>query len=334
MNNDIFFNINDTLSHNCLFNFLIGERGVGKSFQAKKFVFNHFLKTGKKFIYLRRYKDELKKALYADKEPIFFKQLTKDIIKKNSWTVKNNTIYINDKICGYGIPLSTSNILKSATYEDVDTIIFDEFIIDKGNYHYLQNEVIKFLEFYETVARLRDVRVIFLGNAITLSNPYFTYFDISLPYNTTFKKFNNDILLCYIKNEKYREVKEKTRFGKLIKDTDYGLYAMNNQFLNDSKTFIKKRTNESVLKFIIIVNKNFFGVWFDYKLNQIYISKSYDNNCKLKYACDEKSHDINYFKMNTTNISFKILKNTYNNGNLFFENQKIKNLCSGLIQKF
>ena len=334
MNNDIFFNINDTLSHNCLFNFLIGERGVGKSFQAKKFVFNHFLKTGKKFIYLRRYKDELKKGLYADKDPIFFKQLTKDIIKKNTWTVKNNTIYINDKICGYGIPLSTSNILKSATYEDVDTIIFDEFIIDKGNYHYLQNEVIKFLEFYETVARLRDVRVIFLGNAITMSNPYFLYFNISLPYNTTFKKFNNDILLCYIKNEKYREVKEKTRFGKLIKGTDYGLYAMNNQFLNDSKTFIKKRTNESVLKFIIIINKNFFGVWFDYKLNQIYISKNYDNNCKLKYACDEKSHDINYFKMNTTNISFKILKNSYNNGNLFFENQKIKNLCSGLIQKF
>ncbi len=57
-------------------------------------------------------------------------------------------------------------------------------MIDKGSYHYLQNEVTQLLDVIETVARLRDIRVIFLGNAISITNPYFTYFNLSLPYNS------------------------------------------------------------------------------------------------------------------------------------------------------
>ena len=47
---------------------------------------------------------------------------------------------------GYALALSTSNILKSTSFDGVTTIIFDEFIIDKGCYHYLQNEVESMLE--------------------------------------------------------------------------------------------------------------------------------------------------------------------------------------------
>lgn len=80
--------------------------------------------------------------------------------------------------------MSIANILKSSSYEKVDTIIFDEFLIDKGSYHYLQNEVTQLLDVIETVARLRDIRVIFLGNAISITNPYFNYFNLTLPYNS------------------------------------------------------------------------------------------------------------------------------------------------------
>lgn len=49
------------------------------------------------------------------------------------------------------MPLSIANILKSSSYENVDTILFDEFIIDKGTYHYLQDEVTAMLELIETI---------------------------------------------------------------------------------------------------------------------------------------------------------------------------------------
>ena len=85
-------------------------------------------------------------------------------------------------ICGFVLPLSVANILKSTSFNKVSTIIFDEFIIDKGCYRYLANEVEQFLDMVETIARLRDVRVLFLGNAISVTNPYFTYFNLTLPY--------------------------------------------------------------------------------------------------------------------------------------------------------
>ena len=107
-----------------------------------------------------------------------------------SWK-KIDKFYIDNKVFGYGIPLSTANILKSASFPKVKTLIFDEFLIDNGTYHYLRNEVIQFLDVIETIARLRDVRVILLGNAITISNPYFDFFKLSLPNASSTASINS-----------------------------------------------------------------------------------------------------------------------------------------------
>lgn len=57
----MYWDINKSLSYNALFNFIIGARGVGKSYGAKKLAIQNFLKKGKQFVYVRRYKEELKK---------------------------------------------------------------------------------------------------------------------------------------------------------------------------------------------------------------------------------------------------------------------------------
>ena len=51
----MFYDYNKVLSYNAMFNFIIGERGVGKTFGAKKFCINRFLKYGEQFVYIRRY---------------------------------------------------------------------------------------------------------------------------------------------------------------------------------------------------------------------------------------------------------------------------------------
>ena len=160
----IYLDFNKPLSYNALLTFIITERGLGKSYGAKKFVAKHFLKKHKQFVYLRRYKTELKEAMMKNKTPIFFDQIKNDEeLKNNFGDIKfsntKDTMSINDKLCGFAMPLSIANILKSSTYDNVDTIIFDEFLIDKGNYHYLQNEVIQLLDVIETVARLRNIRI-------------------------------------------------------------------------------------------------------------------------------------------------------------------------------
>lgn len=340
MNSNIYFTLQKILSYNALINIILGERGVGKSYDAKKFVAKRFLNKDEQFVYLRRYKTELKEAM---KNNNFWQQILnkddnemKDLMNKHKFSNDKNTMFIDGKICGYAIPLSVANILKSSTYDKVTTIIFDEFIIDKGNYHYLQNEVIQFLDVIETVARLRNIRVIMLGNAISITNPYFTFFNLSLPYNTDIKTFKDGLIAVqYVKNLKYREVKKQTRFGKLIADTEYGKYAIDNEFLRDSKSFIKKKTNGSKFYFILCINGKNYGVWSNYNEGVIYVSNNYDPNCPVIFSINPDDHNENTLLIRCrTSPFFKSLIEHYRLARLCFENQQIKNNVMQYLVKY
>ena len=339
---DIYLDFNKPLSYNALLSFIITERGLGKSYGAKKYVAKHFIKKKKQFVYLRRYKTELKESMLKNNIPIFWEQIKNDPeLKGHKFTNKKDTMYIDDELSGFAIPLSIANILKSSTYENVDTIIFDEFLIDKGSYHYLQNEVVQLLDVIETVARLRDIRVIFLGNAISITNPYFTFFNLTLPYNSEVKiaKRDNDgnplIIIYYAKNQKYRDVKKASRFGQLIADTEYGKYAIDNEFLRDSKTFIRKKSKQCKFYFILVINGKHYGVWSDYKEGMIYISNDYDPNCPVKFSINHNDHDENTLLIRTrTSPFFKSIIEHYRLARLCFENQQIKNNVMEYLVKY
>lgn len=330
----MFWDIGKTLSHNCLLNFCIGERGVGKSFAAKRFVINDFLKNENEFVYVRRYKTELENAYEG-----FFDQLTNaGLFEEHTFRIssskkKIDKFIMDKKVIGYGVPLSTSNILKSASFPRVKTIIFDEFLIDNGTYHYLRNEVISFLDLIETIARLKDVRVILLGNAISISNPYFDFFKLSLPYNSEFKTFkNNTILVNYIKNQAYREEKRKTKFGQLIDGTEYAEYAIDNSFLRDNDSFVMKRSPESKVYSTIKLKGETYGIWKDWKKGFVYISKDYEPSNPCIFAFDINDHNENTIYTKARNSTwFAPVITAYKMGCLFFDSQKIKNDFVGVI---
>ena len=88
-------------------------------------------------------------------------------ISDNQVLINSGSFFtIDEKICGYGITLSTAQQFKSSNFPNVKYIIFDEFILEDGQGHYLKNEVDIFLGLIESIARLRDVKVILLGNSI------------------------------------------------------------------------------------------------------------------------------------------------------------------------
>lgn len=102
MKNNIFLDFNKPLSYNALLSFIITERGLGKSYGAKKFVTKHFLKTGKQFVYLRRYKTEIRQAMMKNNVPIFFEQIKNDSeIKGHKLSNKSDTMFIDDKLARF-----------------------------------------------------------------------------------------------------------------------------------------------------------------------------------------------------------------------------------------
>ncbi len=331
----MFYDYSKLLSYGALISFIIGERGVGKTYGAIKYVINNFLKTGNQFVYVRRYATELETSA-----PKFFDAIIENNeFEGHEFKVKTSKkltrFYIDGEICGYALPLSTAMILKSTSFAKVKTIIFDEFIIATGTYHYLKNEVHHFLDLIETIARLRDIRVFCLANALTISNPYFNYWNLSLPYKSDFKTFRNGLIVVnYIRNEEYRKAKKASRFGQLIEGTEYGKYAIDNEFLLDDKNFIQKRPSFCTQYSTIIINNKNFGVWRDKRHDMIYISQDYDPTNPCCFAIDIKSHDEHTILVNARNSPwFKIVIDAYRMGLLRFENQNIKNEVMTIVNK-
>lgn len=322
----IFWQIYKPLSYNALFNYICGPRGAGKTYGAKDYGIKHFIKTGKEFIYLRRYSKELKKV------NTFFDDI-RDDYPDRKLDVKNGCFYCDGELCGHSKILSTSKIDKSTPFPNVDLIFFDEFIIDKGVYHYLPNEVEYFLEFYETVARLRDVQVFFLSNAITITNPYFLYFDVKLPYGKDIHK-RGEILIQYFVNKYLQKLKKESRFGSIIAGTDYGNYAINNEFLRDNDSFIEKKSGNCCFLFAFTYMDNTFGVWQNIKAGKMYVSFDYDKTRDIMYALTKQDHTPNTLLLTNikNSVLFKRFLTQYSLGNVYFESQKIKNICYEVIK--
>ena len=328
----MWYTYDKVLTYNAMLNFIIGERGVGKSYGIKKHVLKKFKKKHRQFIYLRRYDTELRKSL---KDNEFFKDIELDpLFTEDSFYVKGDKFYMNDEVCGYAIPLSKASIFKSVPFPNVDTIIFDEFLIDNNTYHYIQDEPEKLLDFMETVGRLRNIQVFLLGNSISIINPYFDYFNISLPYNSDIKTFKEGmILINYIRNEEYRKVKKASKFGKLIKDTKYGEYAIDNKFLKDNNNFIKKKSPSSKFFFNLILNGHTYGVWIDYSSNDMYISKHINNNHPVTVTFNYRDHSENTIMLKSKSVFFQNLVKHYQNACLYFETLQIKGDVTSLIHK-
>lgn len=321
-----FWDIQKPLSYDCLYNFIVGNRGGGKTYGCKKYVIKKFLQSGAQFIYLRRYSKELKKVSK------FFDAILKEF-SNVEFKVKGKNFYINGKLAGYAQELSTSKIQKSEEFPNVETIIFDEFVIDKGVYHYIPDEVTNFLEFYETVARLRDVKVFFLSNAITMLNPYFLYFNVQIPYGKNIQA-KNDILIQIYKNEGFLQIKKNTRFGKIIAGTEYGEYNMENKFLRDNNTFIMKKTGNCELLFSFKYKNDVFGVWRNLKEGKAFVSYDYDENKGITYAITTTDLEPNIMLLAGIRKSryFKVFLRDFELGVMYYENQKIKSAVLEVVK--
>lgn len=325
MDKNIFWDISRSLSYNCLFNFIVGNRGGGKTYGCKKYGIDNYLKKGEQFIYLRRFKEEFKDI------KTFFDDLG---FIEGETSADKGKFYIDGEIMGYYTPLSTAKIKKSVAFPDVTTIIFDEFILDNGYYHYLPDEVTAFLEFYETIARLRDnVKVYFLSNAITVTNPYFLYFDLKTPKPNKIKR-NGDILVEYVAKEEFIKQKEQTRFGKLIKNTPYGDYAINNIFLRDDESFIEKKTGQCKYYFTINYKGQNLGVWLSNEQGKIFVSFDTDSTSLFNYALTKADHTPNTMLISSLSNSrpFTFFKKNFQMGNVYFENMNVKNIVYDIMK--
>lgn len=333
MSDSLYWDIKRTKSYNCLFNFIVGMRGVGKTYGALKdsvqnFIDKDAIGVTSQFLYVRRLKSELEK-LTIMRGGRLFNAVSKEF-EGHELKAESNVLSCDGKVMGYAQPLSTASILKSDAFPYVDTIIFDEFIIDNsGTYHYLKDEVQKFLDLYETVARGRDVRVFFLSNAVSVTNPYFDFWHLDRPYNSDIQRFgkSKDILVEFTKNPELADLKKRTRFGQIIAGSEYSDYAYDNKWLMDNTDFIERKTQRSEYSLTLRYKDTWLGIWFDPVQWIYYVSLDVDLQFGKVYSATTDDHKPNVLLMKSAKQMpwMKNLMQAYQCGAVRYESMKLKN---------
>lgn len=321
----MYWDISRALERGCLFNFIVGARGGGKTYGTKQLGIDNFLRDGSQWAYVRRYKAELDaswRTYYNDIASAY---------PDHKFDCKGRVGYIDGRPATWFIPLSTAKIRKSVAYPAVTDIVFDEFILDRGVYHYLQDEVVQFLELYETIARMRDVRVWFLANALTIVNPYFSYFKLRPPERGKIIT-RGDILIETTGDPEYEAAKAATRFGRIIQGTDYGAYAVESEYLRDDPTNVERKPSGCYYLCTILTADGDLGFWGGPR-GLVWASRDVDTSCRDVYNLDRDDvSDIWRVRSDRRPPVLDTVRRAYDRGMMRFDRQEIKARMGGIIR--
>lgn len=341
---NLHYNKDSLFSYNAFLNFSISERGLGKTTCAKFWCIDDFIKTGHRFVWVRRYNSELAgdpKQKIEGCVKTFFDKMSQ-YYPKHKFETKGNHAFIDGKDAGVFVSLSMSQSMKSVDFPNVNKIIFDEFIIKvTKTTSYLKDEVTLFLDLISTILRpITDEngnevikgKVWLLSNAITFANDYFFYFNIKPFRKRFFHDKKRGIVVEQCENLRYRESVRKSAFGKLIAGTRYEKFAVDNEYMLDSNDFLGSKSPNADFIFNIRYEGHEWGIYAD--SNFVYVTFNVDKERPF-YVFSKKDHTLDSMLIKSVNgTRFEQLIKNYQLGFIRFENIMIKNKFIDFMKLF
>lgn len=337
-----YLNLHKIISYGCPVNIIITERGKGKSFALKDYCINKFIKKDYQFLYLRRYDNELKSIFQETKgvKRDFFNDI-RNKYENFELEAKNRQFLINKETFGIAKRMTEAQDLKSTENSNIKTIFIDEYGIEKNSHRfYLPNEGMVLMGIFDSIARNRsDIKIFILSNAVEdiEYSPLFTFFNLSLPFNSEYKTFkDNTILVYYSRDKKFQEQRKQTLIGKLASGTKYEDYAINNKIINKNNDFLARKTGSAKFSFALMFKNNIYGIWNSFNEGRIYVSKDYDKFTPYFFSMtlqDFKPNTMMFSAMKKYNF-WKLFLENFKLGNVYFENQKIKHEMYELIKMY
>lgn len=234
-----------------MFTTIIGGRGTGKTYSVLKYLVD----SGERFIYLRRSATQIDtlssdalnpfNAINPRIKPFpesahiysFYKTIESD--KPGKWDPVGLPL-------GIGTSLSTFAKLRGASLEDIDILLFDEFI-KQPEEREIKREATAFFNMIETIQRNRELtgkkplKVILLGNSNTIFSPILAVLRLIQPLGNMITEkveyrsvrgmnlyvlMNSPISAEKSKSELYR-LTSGSDFYRMAISTDFGLDGLN-----------------------------------------------------------------------------------------------------------
>ena len=181
-----YYSLNNIKKTGAQYKMLLGEKSNGKSYAVKSELIKDAYENGRKFVYMRRYREDLKTVdvnAYFSDAPV--KDIThhyweKVVLDKGILYLANYDEEL-DKFekgpdIGRCVYLSGYEHFASQAFVDTYNIVYEEFITQRT---YLPNEPAQLQKMVSTILRDREGSVYLVGNTINRVCPYFTEWQLT-----------------------------------------------------------------------------------------------------------------------------------------------------------
>ncbi len=182
-----YFSLEYILKEDALYNIIFGERSNGKTYSVHEYGLNRYLQYGEQMAIVRRWEEDYKGKRGRETFAGISSSLDGKKIEEMSLGQWNGIEYYSacwylvkiegdkkirdDKPFCYAFALTSGEHDKSSSYNNVTTILFDEFLTRQA---YLPDEFSLFMNTLSTIIRDRDnVKIFMLGNTVNKYCPYF-----------------------------------------------------------------------------------------------------------------------------------------------------------------
>lgn len=191
-----YYDLRPILKCNAIFNFIVGERSNGKTYQCLLYALQRYVKYGYQVAIIRRFREDFKSKRGAQMWGTLVKnELGENNVKKlthgeydsityyagrwflSKWDSKLQK-YINaPEPFAYSFALTEVEHDKSTSYENIRTIIFDEVLTRDGYIQAGGGEWVLFQNCLSTIVRNKGpedgFKIFMLGNTVNKYCPYF-----------------------------------------------------------------------------------------------------------------------------------------------------------------
>lgn len=317
---------------------ITSNRSAGKTTAFLIKVLKHFHETGRKFILLYRYTYELNGSADLFKDVLrIYPDLGEQVTSESRNRGLYYELYLDGKSCGFSLSLNNPDALKkySAVFTEVDWLVMDEFMTETGKY--LTQEVNKLQSVLLTVARgggeqSRNVKLVLLGNFVTIMNPYFIQFDIHkrLKPDTNFMRGRGWVAEFGFNQSASESIKANGIF-RAFENESYMAYSTEKQYLIDANIFIDKPTGKARYLCTIVHDGVGYGVREYKNEGLLHVSKKIDGSCKTVITFKASDHNQNTIMLNHFSYTWKYIRESYQRGILRFEDIKCKNAIFDIL---
>lgn len=334
MSNSVYYNYQKLDSFGTHIEAVIGARGIGKTFGAKKKCCKAARYDGKHFAWVRDTESACDK-IRANNGADFFKDLARywrpNFFDLSKCYIKQDVIFINGIYAGKLLALSTYYNNKGNVFDDIDIVVLDEFIPEKIQSN-RGSRARQFLNTIESIGRTRtDFKIILLANSLDLADDILDIFDLKITGFGYYLNRDKDACIHYAPNNPDFDIKHaKSIAGKLIKGTQFEDQIINNKFDTDDIKFFEKRPPKAT--FMCIMHNEFGCCRLYEKNNTIYVDRDLDPTWRkdLRYVKDIR--DVSPYRKLMPKQHIENFKKYFEHGRVEFRNATLRKVFIEFIR--